>query len=278
MIDKNHAILSTRKQCELLSIWRSSVYYSPSQPSANETVLANEIHDIWLDKPAYGYRKITEKLRRKGYDINEKRVLRLMRNMRIQAMYQRPRTSMRNLKHKVYPYLLRDLEITRPNQAWATDITYIKMPKGFVYLVCLIDLSSRFIVGWELSNTLEAEFCIDALHSAFRYGKPDIINSDQGSQFTGELWVSALINNNIQISMDGKGRWVDNVIIERFWRTIKYEHILLHVFESVRELKLSIEKFINQYNYERLHQSLGYNTPAEMFFKEQDFKQNYILN
>jgi len=276
MINQKHDLLSIRKQCNVLGIWRSNVYYEPLQ-NKEESILANEIRDMWLDIPAYGYRRITAELHRRGYNINHKHVLRLMRDMHIQALYPKPKTSIRNTKHKVYPYLLRDLPIIKPNHVWSTDITYIKMPQGFVYLTSLIDIYSRFIIGWRLSNTLDETFCEEALNSAFQYGKPEILNTDQGSQFTSEAWTSCLIKNNIKISMDGKGRWADNIIIERFWRTLKHEHILLHAFESAKEIKESIKKFIMVYNYKRLHQSLGYKTPAEVYFEQQKYGANYIL-
>ena len=276
MIDQKHDFLSIRKQCNVLGIWRSNVYYESLQ-NKEESILANEIRDLWLDIPAYGYRRITAELHRRGYDINHKHVLRLMRDMHIQALYPKPKTSICNTKHKIYPYLLRDLSITKPNHVWSTDITYIKMPQGFVYLTSLIDIYSRFIIGWRLSNTLDETFCEEALNSAFQYGKPEILNTDQGSQFTSEAWISCLVKNNIKISMDGKGRWADNIIIERFWRTLKHEHILLHAFESVKEIKESIKKFIMVYNYKRLHQSLGYKTPAEVYFEQQKHVAKYIL-
>jgi len=276
MIDQKHDFLSIRKQCNVLGIWRSNVYYESLQ-NKEESILANKIRDLWLDIPAYGYRRITAELHRRGYDINHKHVLRLMRDMHIQALYPKPKTSIRNTKHKIYPYLLRDLFITKPNHVWSTDITYIKMPQGFVYLTSLIDIYSRFIIGWRLSNTLDETFCEEALNSAFQYGKPEILNTDQGSQFTSEAWISCLVKNNIKISMDGKGRWADNIIIERFWRTLKHEHILLHAFESVKEIKESIKKFIMVYNYKRLHQSLGYKTPAEVYFEQQKHVAKYIL-
>lgn len=276
MINQRHDLLSIRKQCKVLGIWRSNVYYESSQ-NKNESILANEIRDLWLDMPAYGYRRITAELQKRGYDINHKHVLRLMRSMHIQALYPKPKTSARNTEHKVYPYLLRNLPITTANHVWATDITYIKMPQGYVYLTSLIDIYSRFIIGWGLSNTLDETFCEDALIRAFQYGKPEILNTDQGSQFTSNAWTSCLMKNNIKISMDGKGRWADNIIIERFWRTLKHEHILLHAFESVKEIKESIEGFIRVYNYKRLHQSLGYKTPAEVYLGQQKCVAKYIL-
>lgn len=264
MIERSNTSLSIRQQCNLLSINRSTLYYEP-RPS-NDSMLANEIQEIWLEMPFYGYRRITAQLRRRGYDVNHKCVLRLMNAMNLQALYPRPKTTKRNKDHKVYPYLLRDLLITRPNQVWATDITYIAMPTGgFMYLVALIDVYSRFILSWRLSNTLDTTFCLDMLDQALSNNKPEIINTDQGCQFTSLLWINRLNNTGIQISMDGVGRCSDNIIIERFWRTIKHEHILVHSYNSVPELKESITSYITLYNEKRLHQSLGYNTPEEVY-------------
>lgn len=248
----------------LLDIPRSSIYYE-IRTNESDALFANLISEIWLEFPMYGYRKITHELQRRNYDINHKRVLRLMRDANIQAMYPRPNTSMRNKQHKIYPYLLYEFVISRPNQVWATDITYIKIPAGWMYLVALIDLYSRKIIAWRLSNTLEVAFCLDMLENALRHGKPEILNTDQGSQYTCEQWIKMVQDNGIKISMDGKGRWADNIIIERFWRTLKHEHILLYVFDTVQNLKKSIESFIHVYNNKRLHQNLGYKTPAEIY-------------
>jgi putative transposase len=265
LLDKEHKFLSIRKQCEVLSICRSNVYYK-HVPEYDDLLLANEIHELWLDMPYYGYRKITVELKHRGHDINHKRVLRLMQEMKLQALYPKPATSMRNADHKTYPYLLRDLDICRPNQVWATDITYIKTPSGFMYLVGLIDIYSRFVLAWCFSNTLDTLFCLDMLDQGLHYGKPEILNTDQGCQFTSALWINCVEANGIKISMDGRGRWADNIIIERFWRTLKYEHVLLHSFETIKELKHSIGAFIDTYNNKRLHQSLGYKTPADVYF------------
>lgn len=264
MIDHQHKDLSIRGQCELLSVPRSTFYYKPNC-MRDDTELANKIHDLWLDMPFYGYRRITAELRRQGSCMNGKRVIRVMREMNIQALYPRPRTTIRNESHKIYPYLLGDLTINAPNQVWATDITYLKLPSGFVYLVALIDLHSRYIVSWRLSNTMDTHFCLEMLRDALRRGKPGVLNTDQGSQFTSEAWIKCVQDAGIKVSMDGKGRWVDNVIIERFWRTLKHEHVLLHSFESVVHLRRSIGQYISTYNYRRLHQSLGYKTPAEVY-------------
>jgi putative transposase len=264
MVDREHAQLSVRKQCQMLGIWRSNVYYC-AQPVPDESTLANEIHDLWLDMPYYGYRRITAELRKRGYNINHKRIVRMMRDMRIQALYPKPRISVCDTEHKKYPYLLRDLEIRGPNHVWQTDITYIRMPEGFAYLVGIIDVFSRFLVAWSLSNTLETDFCLAMLENALKIGKPEIINTDQGVQFTSHLWTERVEQNDIKVSMDGVGRWADNIIIERFWRTLKHEHLLLHGFQTVKEVHNLIGRFIHTYNHKRLHQSLGYKTPAEIY-------------
>jgi putative transposase len=264
MIDKQHKKLSLRRQCILLDVCRSNVYYKPTIDE-NESWLANTIHDLWLEMPFYGYRSITAELQRQGLNINRKKVLRIMREMRLQALYPKPKTTVHNPSHKIYPYLLRDLKITHPNQVWATDITYIKTPNGFMNLIAIIDVYSRFVLSWRLSNTLDTQFCEDALKEALACGKPEIMNTDQGCQFTSMAWINLVEGNEIKVSMDGRGRWADNVFIERFWRTLKYEHVFIHSFESVLELKASIGSFIKIYNYKRLHQSLGYNTPDEVY-------------
>lgn len=265
MVSAEHEHLSIRKQCTMLGIWRSNVYYL-AEPTPDESVLANEIYELWVDMPYYGYRRITKELQKRGYAINHKRILRIMRDMQIQALYPRPRTTISSAEHKKYPYLLRDVKIKGPNHVWATDITYIKMPDGFVYLVGIIDVFSRFLVAWSLSNTLETDCCLEALDMALKLAKkPEILNTDQGVQYTSDAWIRRVEGSNIQVSMDSVGRWADNIFIERFWRTLKHEHVLLHGFETVKEARNSIGQFINIYNYKRLHQSLGYKTPAEIY-------------
>ena len=269
MIEMNHQNLSVRKQSALLQINRSTLYYEPIE-AVDDTNLANEIHELWLEMPFYGYRRVTAELRRRGNLINEKRVLRLMREMNVQALYPRPKTTIRSAKDPVYPYLLNGLEIVRPNQVWATDITYIKMPVGFAYLVALIDVHSRYVLAWRLSNTMDTHFCLEMLDEALFYACPEILNTDQGSQFTSRDWIECVEGSGILVSMDGKGRWVDNIIIERFWRTLKHEHVLLHSFEDLRQARRSIGEFMTLYNHKRLHQSLGYRTPAEVYGYEQE--------
>jgi putative transposase len=269
MIDVKHNNLSIRRQCDLMSISRSNLYYKPVVPAADESILANEIHDLWMEMSFYGYRKITAELKRRGHKINHKKVLGMMQDMKIQAIYPRPKTTINNLDYKKYPYLLHGMKIERPNQVWATDITYIKMPGGFMYLIGIIDVFSRFLISWSFSNTMEAGFCLDALNKALATGKkPEILNTDQGCQFTSKAWIDQVEVNGIKVSMDGKGRWADNIYIERFWRTIKYEHILLFGFTVVKEARESIGQFIKIYNYKRLHQSLNYQTPSEVYIYE----------
>ncbi len=264
MIDTDLKNLSIRKQCNLLSVNRSNIYYEPTPPK-DDTELANEIHELWLEMPYYGYRRVTAELQRRGYPINHKRVLNLMRAMNLKALYPAPKTTITSPDHKVYPYLLRDIHIVSPNQVWSTDITYIKISSGFVYLVAIIDIYSRFVLSWKISNTLDKSFCLDMLEHSLTWGCPNILNTDQGCQFTSVAWISMVEGAGIKVSMDGRGRWVDNVFIERLWRTIKHEHVLLYSFDTVRELKQSLGGFIEIYNTKRLHQSLGYKTPAEVY-------------
>ncbi len=267
-INLDHNTLSLRRQCELLRVNRSSLYYRPTGGDLHDLSLLNEIRDIWMRYPFYGYRRITWALRQKGFKVNHKRVLRLMKLGGIHAIYPGPNTSKRNRKHAVHPYLLKGVEVTAPNQAWMVDITYLRMDKGFVYLVALIDVYSRYIVDWRLSTTLETSFCIEALESALDKGRPNIVNSDQGCQFTSEEWVSFLRSHEIQISMTGKGRCLDNVYIERFWRSLKREKFYLYEYCSISELKKDIAEYMDFYNNARPHQSLNHRIPATLYFNE----------
>lgn len=267
-ISADHPSLSLRRQCELLHVPRSSVYYKPVGEDTEDLSLLNEIRDIWMRYPFYGYRRITWVLRQQGLKVNHKRVQRLMRLGGIQALYPGPNTSRRNKKHAVHPYLLKGRTITAPDQAWMVDITYLRMDKGFVYLVALIDVYSRYIVDWRLSTTLEASFCIEAMESALHKGAPAIVNTDQGCQFTSDDWVSFLRSKEIQISMTGKGRCLDNVYIERFWRSLKRERFYLFDYKSIKELKKDIAEYMDFYNNDRPHQSLNNRIPATLYFKE----------
>jgi len=259
--------LSVRKQCELVRVSRSGYYYQTKKESGQDSLLMNEIQDIWLDKPYYGYRRITCQLLEDGHQVNRKRVYRLMRSMNLKAIYPKPRLSTANKKHYKFPYLLEGMKIERPNQVWMTDITYIPMPRGFVYLVALIDVHSRYLVAWELSNSLDADFCLVMLKKAVLHQKPEILNSDQGSQFTSNDWIKAVENAGIKISMDGKGRCLDNVYIERFWRALKYEDMYVNPPQNMNEARQTITRYIEFYNNERFHQSLKYKVPAELYFQ-----------
>jgi putative transposase len=267
MISKTNTNLSIVRQCRLLDINRASFYYHPLPDGADAVTLMNEIQDIWERYPFYGYRRITATLQRSGYKVNHKKVQRMMRKMGIQAIYPKPRLSIANTEHKKYPYLLNDFSLERADQVWATDITYIKMNPGFVYLVAIIDLYSRYVVSWRLSISLDAGFCIEALEAALIKGQPDIFNTDQGCQFTSAPWIAMLEAHHIQISMDGKGRCMDNIYVERLWRSFKYEEVYLKSYESVYEARKSIASYVEFYNYHRPHQALRYKTPAEVYFK-----------
>ncbi len=261
--------MSVRRTCELLELNRSSLYY-PEKPAAVEDVdLLNVIRDVWERYPFYGYRRITKELRCSGILVNRKRVQRLMVEGGIQAIFPGPNTSKRNKQHAVYPYLLKGLKIERPNQVWMVDITYLRMPTGFMYLVAVIDVYSRYIVGWSLSNTLSTDFCIEALKAGLAYAQPETVNSDQGCQFTSEEWINFLQEWRIQISMTGKGRCKDNIFIERFWRSVKREEFYLNEYKSVKELRTALRAYIEFYNQRRYHQALDYKTPADVYFEQE---------
>ena len=267
MVDRKDS-LPVARQCELLDLPRSTFYHVPEAVSEDELTLMRLIDQCHLEKPFYGSRRIRDWLEDRGHVINRKRVQRLMRTMGIMALYPKRNTSKANLAHKIYPYLLRDLVIDRPNQVWATDITYIPMVRGFVYLIAVIDWHSRKVLSWQLSNTLDTGFCIVALEEAIkRYGVPEIFNTDQGSQFTSEDFTSVLKSHGIAISMDGKGRWVDNVFVERLWRSVKYEEVYLKAYESVGEARRSLGEYFVFYNTERRHQALDRQTPDNVYYQ-----------
>ncbi|MEZ9708133.1 IS3 family transposase [Vibrio breoganii] len=264
--------LPIKRQCELLNIARSTAYYQPLGLSAEEIELRRMIDEIHLQYPFMGSRRVRTELAKKGHKVNRKRIVRIMRDMGIGAIYPKPKTTLANKAHKVYPYLLRDIEVTYPNQAWAIDITYVPMAKGFLYLVAIIDWYSRKVLSWRLSNTMDTSFCIEALEEALKhYGPPDIFNSDQGSQFTSTEFTQKLIDHNVRISMDGKGRWIDNVFIERLWRSLKYEEIYLKAYTTPREAELEIGYYMVFYNEERNHQGLNNLTPDEAYFGRQRY-------
>lgn len=268
MIEPQSKDLSVRDQCRLLQVNRSTVYYQ-AVACADDSVLMNQIHDLWVETPFYGYRRIWAALCYQGYQINMKRVQRLMKVLNLQAIYPKPRLSKGEVSHQKYPYLLAQLSIDRANMVWCTDITYIKMPRGFVYLVALIDVYSRYIVSWCISISLEMCFCIQMLEEAFGKAIPEFVNTDQGSQFTSPEWVSRVEGAGAKVSMDGKGRWADNIPVERFWRTLKYEDIFLHSYETVAQVKAGIRAYIVFYNEQRPHQSLGYARPVDVYTGEQ---------
>jgi putative transposase len=267
MIDRNHRLALT-KQAALLGISRGSVYYEPAPVSAADLALMRRLDELHLEFPFAGARMLRGLLAAEGSKVGRRRVTTLMRRMGIEAIYRRPNTSKPAPGHRIYPYLLRGLAIDRPNYVWATDITYIPMARGFVYLVAVMDWFARRILAWRLSNTMEASFCIDAVEEALaKHGCPQIFNTDQGSQFTSAEFTGVLINNNISISMDGKGAWRDNVFVERFWRTIKYEEIYLHAYEGVGEARQSIGRFVAFYNARRPHAALDGRTPDQAYFE-----------
>jgi len=265
VVDHQHVSLSILRQCRLLDISRSGLYYQPKGIPEEDLTLMKLIDRQYLATPFYGARKIAAWLKSQGYRVNRKRIRRLMRIMGLKAIYRRPRTSKPAPGHKIYPYLLGDLRITRPNQVWATDITYIPMAHGFLYLVAIIDWYSRYVLSWRLSNTLDADFCIEALEEVLTKGKTDIFNTDQGSQFTSEAFTGLLQQHGVRISMDGKGSYNDNLFIERLWRSVKYEEVYLKAYQDGREARIGLGNYFSFYNTERPHQALGYRTPAEVY-------------
>jgi putative transposase len=259
--------LSVQKQAKLLKISRSSVYYQPRPLSEDELALMRKIDELHLEYPFAGNRMLRDFLERDKISIGRRHMRTVMRRMGIEAIYRKPNTSKPAPGHKIYPYLLRDVAITRPNQVWSTDISYVPMKRGFVYLIAVIDWYSRRVLSWRLSNTMDVSFCLEALDEALsKHGKPEIFNTDQGSQFTSVAFTDRLKAADIKISMDGKGRWCDNVYVERFWRTIKYDEIYLHAYESVSEARNGIAKFIRFYNEVRPHSSLQAKTPDQVYF------------
>jgi putative transposase len=267
MIDKDHS-LPVAAQCRVLEIARSTAYYRPAPGvSAEDLEQMRQIDEIYLQWPFYGTRRMRDELARRGWIVNRKRVQRLMRLMGLQAIHPRRRTSQPAPGHRIYPYLLRGLNIDRPNQVWAADITYIPMAQGFMYLVAILDWHSRRVLSWRLSNTLDTDFCVEALEQALsRYGSPEIFNTDQGAQFTAAAFTDVLKARQIHISMDGKGRWMDNVFVERLWRTVKYEDIYLRAYETPAELRAGLDRYFRFYNTRRGHAALGRQTPDEVYF------------
>jgi putative transposase len=265
MIEKNNSSLSIRFQCKLIDLNRSSYYYQGQGLRSGDQALLNELDEVYLKHPFYGSRRLKEELNRRGYHVGRGRVRRLMRILGIEAIYPKPALSLSDKEHKIYPYLLKNVEFDRPDKVWAADITYIRLRQGFVYLEAIIDLYSRFILSWRLSNTLEADFCVEALNEALSKATPEYFNTDQGTQFTSTRFIEVLKSNEIKISMDGRGRMLDNIFIERFWRSLKYEEVYIKSYENVRECRKSLNEYMNFYNQKRLHQSLNYLTPCEVY-------------
>lgn len=268
MVDRTDP-LPVARQCELLALPRSTFYHVPEPVSEQELELMRLIDRCHLEHPYYGSRRIRDWLEDEGYQVNRKRIQRLMPTMGLVALYPKRNLSLANQAHKVYPYLLRGLTIDRPNQVWATDITYIPMARGFVYLVAIMDWYSRRVLAWRVSNTLDTSFCIEALEEAIEnHGAPEIFNTDQGSQFTSEEFTGVLKEHDIKISMDGKGRWVDNVFVERLWRSVKYEEVYLKAYESTGEARDSLGRYFIFYNSKRRHQSLDRQTPDGVYYQD----------
>ena len=265
LIEKNHPKISINRQCELLQISKGAVYYKPKPLDSYTVLLMDLIDEQHTKTPFYGSRRLTVILRRQGYEVNRKRVQRLMRLMRIEAIYPKPKLSRRNKSHKIYPYLLRGVKIERPDHVWSTDITYIRIGRGFAYLTAIIDWYSRYVLSWRLSNTLENTFCIEALEDALFCSSPEIFNTDQGSQYTAINFLTPLLDKNIKISMDSQGRALDNVFVERLWRTVKYEEVYLNDYRTMTEAYDNIKIFFNFYNNERPHQSLQDDVPAAKY-------------
>lgn len=268
-VDRNHPHLSICRQCELIGLPRSSYYrlVQVHSETGENLELMRLIDEEYTRHPFFGSRKIRDYLRRLGYKINRKRVQRLMRKMGLASVAPKPNTSKPSSEHKVYPYLLGNIDINRPNQVWCSDITYLRLPGGFVYLTAVMDWYSRYVLSWEVSITLEDSFCVSTLESALRrFPKPDIFNTDQGSQYTGNAFIKTLKDNDIRISMDGKGRAMDNIMIERLWRSVKYEEVYLKEYQSVGELLKALREYFDFYNYERPHQTLDVRTPAEVYW------------
>jgi len=271
MLDSKHLGLSLKHQCDLLGINRSSVYYKPRPIRPEDLEMMKLIDEQYMKTPVYGTRSMRDYLNRQGYKVNRKRVQRLMRLMGLEAIYPKPKTSKPHPGHRIYPYLLKGLNINRPDMVWATDITFIPLRHGFMYLVAVMDWHSRKVLSWRLSNTLDSDFCVSALQEAIvRYGCPEIFNTDQGSQFTSMAFTNVLKSHDIKISMDGRGRCIDNIMIERLWWTVKYHYLHLHSFENGTELRKGLRSWFEYYNRERTHQSLNRMTPDECYFKEQE--------
>lgn len=267
---EQHPELSLRQRCELLELNRSTYYYNPQPEKELNLRLMDLIDEQYTRTPFYGSRRLTAWLRRQGYLINRKRIQRLMEKMGISAVYPTPNLSKPAVGHRIFSYLLSGMKIVRPNQVWSADITYIRMAYGFLYLVAVIDWYSRYVLSWKLSNTLDMDFCLEALREALQMGNPEIFNSDQGSQFTSDDFTGMLLAREIKISMDGRGRALDNIFVERLWRSVKYENVYLHNYEAAPQAYTGLDGYFDFYNDERPHQSLDYQTPSEVYFSQKE--------
>jgi len=265
-VERETAMMSVVRQCGLLELSRSTFYYRPVGEDAYNLALMRLIDEQFTKRPFYGVPRMTASLRMMGYGVNPKRVRRLMRVMGLEAIYPKPRLSANAPDHKVYPYLLKEVTVDRPDQAWATDITYVRLAHGFVYLIAILDWYSRYVVSWELSTTLDTGFCLEALRKALRISNPEIFNTDQGPQFTSVDFTRLLENAGIRVSMDGRGRVYDNIFVERLWRSVKYEEVYLHDYQTVQEARAHLSDYFQFYNNERPHEALGYRTPHEVYF------------
>jgi len=260
--------LSIRKQCELLQLHRANLYYAPVEPSEETLRIMHRIDEIFTESPFFGSRRILEGLQREGFSIGRERVQSLMRKMGLIAIYPKPNLSKKHPEHKIYPYLLANVKIVRPHQVWSTDITYIRLRPGFLYLVAIMDWFSRYVLSWRLSNSLDVSFCLEALEEALEQGSPDIFNTDQGSQFTSNEFTGMLLSKGTKISMDGRGRAFDNIFTERLWRSLKYEEVYIKDYQAYRDAREGLGNYFSFYNNRRYHQSLGYKTPYEVHYGE----------
>jgi putative transposase len=265
LVEGEHAELSVRRQCELLGLSRSSLYYEPAAATAENLRLMGLMDQEYTAHPFLGSRRLTKWLIQQGEPVNRKRVQRLMRLMGLEAIYPKPKLSAASRGHRIYPYLLREVSIQRPDQVWSTDITYVPLASGLMYLAAIIDWFSRYVIAWRLSNTLDGSFCLEMLDEALSRGRPEVFNTDQGVQFTAQAWTGRLESAGVAVSMDGRGRCLDNVFVERLWRTVKYEDIYLWRYEGVPQLQQGLERYFPYYNEERLHQALDYRAPAQVY-------------
>jgi putative transposase len=265
LVEADQPELSVRRQCQLLGLGRSSLYYEAAAQTAENVRLMRLLDQEYTAHPFLGSRRLTKWLIQQGEEVNRKRVQRLLRLMGLEAIYAKPKLSAAGMGHRIYPYLLRNVSIQRPDQVWSTDITYVPLARGFMYLAAVIDWFSRYVLAWRLSNTLDGSFCLEMLEEALRRGRPEVFNTDQGVQFTAQAWTGRLESAGVAVSMDGRGRCLDNVFVERLWRSVKYEDIYLWRYEGVPELRQGLGRYFPYYNEERLHQALDYRTPAAVY-------------